>query len=141
MTCYLYLHKEGSEPGTATPFALLEYDEQKGGGYLDEKSTLSKLELAYLEIWEDSLDHPAYMPVPFGEHGQRFMANKQATARRVTGKADAAPSLGASNNKGFILCGLVIAAPFASIALDVNYTRRVVIKYMEEKDPALKAIV
>eukprot|EP00197_Chlamydomonas_leiostraca_P009495 CAMPEP_0202860504 /NCGR_PEP_ID=MMETSP1391-20130828/2178_1 /ASSEMBLY_ACC=CAM_ASM_000867 /TAXON_ID=1034604 /ORGANISM="Chlamydomonas leiostraca, Strain SAG 11-49" /LENGTH=117 /DNA_ID=CAMNT_0049539675 /DNA_START=123 /DNA_END=473 /DNA_ORIENTATION=- len=99
MNKYLYLYKKGSHPDTATPFALLDYDEQRGGGYLGSKSTLTKLGLAELEIWDDGLQD--FVPVELGKDGLRFQANERETALQVTGLADTAAQPGAAP-PGFI---------------------------------------
>jgi hypothetical protein len=63
-----------------------DYDEQRGGGYLGKESTLSKLGLAALEIWEDGPQ--AFVPVELGDGGRRFKANTREMARRVTGPGE-----------------------------------------------------
>jgi hypothetical protein len=62
-----------------------DYDAKKGG-CLGRESTLAKLNITALEIWDERLN--TWVPVELGAGGHRFKGNTPETARKVKGPGE-----------------------------------------------------
>eukprot|EP00197_Chlamydomonas_leiostraca_P002493 CAMPEP_0202857138 /NCGR_PEP_ID=MMETSP1391-20130828/188_1 /ASSEMBLY_ACC=CAM_ASM_000867 /TAXON_ID=1034604 /ORGANISM="Chlamydomonas leiostraca, Strain SAG 11-49" /LENGTH=193 /DNA_ID=CAMNT_0049535901 /DNA_START=96 /DNA_END=677 /DNA_ORIENTATION=+ len=133
---YVFVSVEGSNP---IPFKLMDYDAQ-AGGYLGRKSTLAKLKVANLEVWEEPLQ--AFVSVELGKEGQRFKANTPETALRMRGPA--ATTLAELRTDiccWFAVVALAIGIPMHQICRDVLHSKKVFLATLAQKDPAINTIL
>jgi len=131
---------------------LYDYDEAQGGGRLHMESIMEFFQLSTLEVVSEggvtrllAFERESGLSLERFPDGHTLLVTGRAAAAAQPAAAPpgaAGPAAGDSVDiRGFIVGSLIIAAPFASIALDVNFARRVIVKYLEERNPALKAVV